>query len=209
MTAQTNRNLSGTGILTPLLLTALVAYLLPWIVAPNATMTLQAWDLAEWTSLHPAQRSATPALIAPLLLRSQLFILALVTALALNRWRWIASATGLVLALAQLPPLEFVVQLDDANYQQQTLLAVLTLVGVSLPPFIFPLRWHALAQLGLAAVGALTSAFGLSQALSLYRMSLGEGEPGAGFWLMLLAYAGMMLLALQQATTKEAARAAS
>ena len=44
MTWQTNRAQSGPGILTLLLLWALAAYLLPWMVAPNASMTLQAWD---------------------------------------------------------------------------------------------------------------------------------------------------------------------
>ena len=120
-------------------------------------------------------------MITPLLLRSQLLVIALLSALALSERRWLACVVGAVLALAQLPPLEFLSQLGDANYQQQTLLAVLTMVGVWIAASILPLRWHAMAQVCLAVAGALTSALGLSQALSLYQMSLGEGAPGAGF----------------------------
>ena len=40
------------------LLLALIAYSLPWVVGPGAALTLNAYDLAEWTSLHPAVRTA-------------------------------------------------------------------------------------------------------------------------------------------------------
>jgi len=64
-----------------LLLLGLLGYLLPWAVASSAPMTLNAYDLAEWTSLHPAQRQTTPPLLAPLRLRAQLAILSLAFAL--------------------------------------------------------------------------------------------------------------------------------
>ena len=44
-----------------LLIIGLCGYLLPWIVAPSSAMTLNAYDLAEWTSLHPLQQSAYAA----------------------------------------------------------------------------------------------------------------------------------------------------
>lgn len=52
-----------------LVLIGLLGYAQPWIVAPAASMTLNAYDLAEWASLIPAQRGTAPPLLVPLLLR--------------------------------------------------------------------------------------------------------------------------------------------
>ena len=47
----------------------LIAYALPWMMTPTiAGLTNGAYDLAEWTSIHPAVR-ADPLLLTPLLLR--------------------------------------------------------------------------------------------------------------------------------------------
>ena len=63
-----------TLILYLLVTVGLAGYVLPWIVAPSAALTLNAYDLAEWTSLHPLQRQTSPPLLAPLELRLQLVI---------------------------------------------------------------------------------------------------------------------------------------
>ena len=196
----------------PLLLFALagiVAYLLPWIVASNAAMTLQAWDLAEWTSLHPAQRSATPGLITPLLLRSHLLLIAALACISLGENRWLAAGIAAALAVAQLPPLEFLSQPGDGNYQQQAFLALLTIAVAPLLPRILTRPARALAQLCLAAAGLLLAALGWTQAQALFHSALEVGAPGAGLWLMLLMYAAIALLALWRMTAKEAADAAS
>ena len=190
--------------LLALLAMALTAYLLPWSVAPTAPMTLNAWDLAEWTSLHPAQRTATPGLLAPLLLRLQATLLAILCATALPGRDRLLAGIVIVLALAQLPPLEFINQLGDANYQQQALLAALTIGFTLIAARWLPRRWHGMAQICVAALGALTSVAGLSLALSLYALSLQAGEPGAGFGLMLLAYAALALLAAARWKRREA-----
>ena len=114
-----------------LLLIGLLGYLLPWAVAPSAPMTLNAYDLAEWTSLHPAQRHSSPPLLAPLLLRAQLVILSLTFALVVSRrpWRLISAATVAILALAQLPPFEYVYDIANLNYRQQFGLALASLIA--------------------------------------------------------------------------------
>ena len=106
-----------------LLTLGLAGYLLPWIVAPTAPMTLNAYDLAEWTSLHPIQLGAP--LAVPLLLRSQLPVIAVWIALPARGplMRLLAAAGVMLLALAQLPPLEFLtISRHDSNYQQQFML---------------------------------------------------------------------------------------
>ena len=115
-------------LLVMLALLGLLGYLLPWAVASSAPMTLNAYDLAEWASLHPAQRQTTPPLLAPLLLRAQLVVLSSIIALSVSQ-RWVAAAAVVALALAQLPPFEYVYDIANLNYRQQFVLALVSLVA--------------------------------------------------------------------------------
>ena len=176
-----------------LLILGLAGYLLPWIVAPTAPLTLNAYDLAEWTTLHPNQRGT--ALVAPLLLRLQLPIIAMLAALFARspRIKPMAALMIALLALAQLPPLEFVtIARHDSNYQQQFLLAAISLVaGLGLLA-CQPSRLLVLAALGLAITGLASSLVGQHQARLLYQMSLQESAPGIGAGVLVLAYIGMI-----------------
>jgi len=58
------------------LILAFFAYLLPWLHNPGQALTLGSYDLAEWLSLHPGVRAQTPPMLASLLLRLHLVILA-------------------------------------------------------------------------------------------------------------------------------------
>lgn len=175
-----------------LLILGLAGYLLPWIVAPTAPLTLNAYDLAEWTTLHPNQRG-TP-LAVPLLLRLQLPIIAMLTALFAcgRRIKPLAALMIALLALAQFPPLEFVtIARHDSNYQQQFLLAAISLVaGLGLLA-CKPSRLLVLAAFGLAIIGLAASLVGQHQARLLYEMSLQESAPGVGAGVLALAYIGM------------------
>lgn len=176
-----------------LLTLGLAGYSLPWIVAPTAPLTLNAYDLAEWTTLHPNQRG-TP-LVVPLLLRMQLPIIAMLTALFAcgRRIKPLAALMIALLALAQLPPLEFLtISRHDSNYQQQFLLAAISLVaGLGLLA-CKPSRLLVLAALGLATTGLAASLAGQHQARLLYQMSLQESAPGIGAGVLVLAYIGMI-----------------
>jgi purine-cytosine permease-like protein len=120
----------------PWQLGALVACYLPWIANRAAALTANAYDLAEWTSLHPAVRGASIPLVAPFLLRAVLGGLALLFGFralrALSGWlRLVYAALALILALTLLPPLEFFRGAwDDSNYRQQFFLSVGTLIGL-------------------------------------------------------------------------------
>jgi hypothetical protein len=111
------------------LLTAfcLVAYSLPWVITPGASLTLNAYDLAEWTGLNPAVRNGSVPLLPTLALRL-LPVLVVVwfsqhTALP----RWLRLCVTLVAAFALLPPLEFFTNgLSDLNFRQQFGLTIFT-----------------------------------------------------------------------------------
>ena len=177
-----------------LLTLGLAGYLLPWMVAPTAPMTLNAYDLAEWASLHPIQLGAP--LAVPLLLRSQLPIIAVWIALPARGplMRLLAAAGVMLLALAQLPPLEFLtISRHDSNYQQQFMLAAVSLAA-GLPILACkPSRLLVLVAVGLAVTGLLSSIAGQYQAQRLYQLSWQEGLPGIGAGVLALAYIGLIV----------------
>lgn len=174
----------------------LVGYLLPWIVAPTAPMTLNAYDLAEWARQHPTQWPSGILMAVPLLLRLQLPIIAVLAALSARGplVKRMAAAGVILLALAQLPPLEFLtISRHDSNYQQQFMLAAISLAaGLSLLA-CRPSRLLALVAVGLAIIGLLSSLVGQHQAQRLYQLSLQESMLGVGAGVLALAYIGMIV----------------
>ena len=189
------------SLVLALLVMALTGYLLPWIVAPSSSMTLNAFDLAEWTSLHPLQHSSPIPLLVPLQLRLQLLILLTIFALVsrdLLPVKLVASVVVLV-AVAQLPPPEFIGQLHNANYRQQFALACASAV---LPLLLWRIKRKRLKMrvvVSLSAVGAAFALAGHRQAETLLRLALEEGQPGLGLFIVAAAYIAVMLLTLRQA----------
>lgn len=105
----------------------LSAYILPWVNNHASGLNLGAYDLAELSSL-------VPALDTSLYLRIQLFNICLLIGLFSHRSRfsaqwWLANLTILTLTFAQLPPFEFINNLSNPNYQQQFILAILSLAS--------------------------------------------------------------------------------
>ena len=181
-----------------LILAGIVGVAQPWIVAPAASMTLNATDLAEWASLIPTQRATAPPLLTPLMLRLQLWILALQIGLLAGRGRAMALSAMAVclLAVAQLPPFEFVYDANNLNYRQQFGLALSSaLAGLVLLPFRRR-GIQALLMGALAATGIVTSAIGLSQAIGLYASFGLHAASGAGLWILVTSYIGMVAIAL-------------
>lgn len=146
-------------ILIALVLAGYSSYSLPWLVGPAASQCMGANDLAEWASLHPAVTS--PLLLTSLLLR--LPMLSLVTMLSVSLPR---SRTALVVAalliLTMLPPLEILTSArDNANYQQQIVLAGLA-IGIAFVGFLGILdRWRQYVDLLAGGVGMVASFAGL------------------------------------------------
>jgi hypothetical protein len=103
----------------------LLCYAAPWADAGSHGLRMNAYDWAEWLSLHPAQRGAEPPLLISLALRLQLLGFGVLLAYSIpSSWRWLFALSLLVLAAAQLPPLEFLSNNQDNNYRQQVFLAV-------------------------------------------------------------------------------------
>ncbi len=165
----------------------LVLYLFPWLVNPGASLSLNGYDLAEWASLHPAVREATPALLTSLLLRLPLACLALL--IAFTRRRGLLPAViVLITALALLPPPEFVKALDDPNYRQQATLALFTLMGgvMGLSGKLQRARHWIATTVGL--LGAMACLVGLLQSYNLMRDFDLPTQIGAGGALLALAF---------------------
>lgn len=182
------------------LLAALFGYLQPWIIAQAGSMSLNAYDLAEWASLIPAQRGTSPPLAVPLLLRLQPLILALLLSLIASGRKGMALSAAAIclLAIAQLPPFEYVYDINNLNYRQQFVLAAASLVA-GLGLLLLQRPWlSTILKLALAIVGIVSAALGLSEAIALYSQFGMAAAPGAGLWIMGLCYALVLLLGLRR-----------
>ncbi|MGQ9908843.1 MAG: hypothetical protein ACUVS2_08415 [Candidatus Flexifilum sp.] len=193
--------------LAPLLIFILFVfgYVQPWVINGSAALNLNGYDLAEWTSLHPAAQGQTPPLLTALLLR-----LPLVCAVLWFVWhrpyagqmRLAAAAILIVTAISLLPPIEFVSQRDNPNYQQQAGLAALTLAlglaGLSITAQRGS-RIRMIGGIGALVIGIGAGWGGLLQAAEWMRAFRLPALIGGGALLMLLASgaaAGAGLLSL-------------
>jgi hypothetical protein len=188
---------------------ALLAYLLPWVVNSTHGLTLGAYDLAEWLSLHPATH---PSRLPSLLLRGQLLILTLIIAYTTNKplftadW-WLRLIAVLILTVAQLPPPEFLAWTGDQNQRQQALLAGISLFGgvIGLTGLFYSFRRFLL--LALFIVGLTSSSYGLLQAFPRMRefgLAPTVGIGGISFMLLygvLLVWTGYLFLNANRVTT--------
>ncbi len=114
-----------------LLFVALLGYIMPWVTPPPTSLSLGAYDLAEWASLNPSVQQTTPFLWAALALRIPLAALSLLIVIYLTHrnQRFLGFAALILAVIALLPPLEFFTTYrNDANYLQQFILAMCTLV---------------------------------------------------------------------------------
>jgi len=176
-----------------------VCYLLPWTDHSTAGFTMNGFDLAEWSSLHPAVRSSSPAMLTSFLLRAPLVALAAVLALGAQalphaRLRWLVWCGAAGLVLRMIPPAEFFTgETGDPNYRQLLLLSV---VGFGLVAAAIPLRalpdgvrrgWVAVLWVAGTAAGAA----GLSRAWTLLDNFEIDVTVGAG----IIGFVGVSALA--------------
>jgi hypothetical protein len=172
-------------------------YLLPWLVNPAVSLTPNGYELAEWTSLHPAVRGAEPPLLTSLLLRLPLVCLALVVAFTTRRGILpLIVVLGVVAAL--LPP-ELIQATDNPNSRQQGALALITLVGGLLGLSGVLRRFRRWVAVSAALVGALASSFGLLQSAELMRGFSLPAHAGIGGIALIAAFGVLVgILALNQ-----------
>jgi hypothetical protein len=193
------RHSRSSALLIVLLFAALVAYCLPWVINPGVSLSLGAYDLAEWSSLHPAVRSGNPMLLTALLLRLPLVGIALLISIgAFPRSPTFRLFLSLLIGTALLPPLEFFTQAtDDPNYRQQFVLAPITIIGSI---GCLSLKHTAMAKvmfIGIAVATILSSLIGLSQTYELmnnYSLPTQLGIGGVGF---IVVVGGIVFAALK------------
>lgn len=207
--APVSRPASRVGVWPWLLaLGLLAAYAAPWLVTDIAALSFGAYDLAEWATLPSAAKATQPPLLAALLLRLVLTAITLLVALWAGDRRgatgwWASLAVVALLAVTQLPPLEFfTIAQNDPNYGQQFMLAVASLViGVGL--LLAPRgTWRLWLAAAVAATGAAMSYAGASEALALARGFGLAARPGGGVWLAVGLFATAALVGL--ASTRKA-----
>jgi hypothetical protein len=158
--------------LIPLLLVlAIIGYMLPWVKTPAQSLSMGAYDLSEWTSLHPVVRQTLPFLWVTLTLRVPLAIMGILLATYFGstlHYNMIGLLLILVTAIALLPPLEFfTVYREDPNYQQQFFLALLTIVIGVIITIWRNRQLQRILPLLLSLLGCLSAAAGLYQAYQL------------------------------------------
>jgi hypothetical protein len=176
-------------IILALVLIALVGYILPWLHSHAAGLTLGAYDLAEWSSLHPEVRTSAPWLLTTLLLRLPLIMLGWITALAAPERRspgwWLHSTVVVALLVALLPPLEFLNAPADVNYRQQAILAAMLLAGSLAGLFVLPHgQWRLYAISGFSFIAVSSAIIGLAQSANLLSQFNLDVEIGLGIILL-------------------------
>jgi peptidoglycan/LPS O-acetylase OafA/YrhL len=176
----------------------LVFYLFPWVTNPSAALSLNGYDLAEWTSLHPAVRDAAIPLLTTALLRLPLACFALLVAFGARR-TWVSALGVLLISVSVLRP-EFFTALGDPNYRQQAALAAFALVGGALGLSGRMDRWRRWVLAATGVIGALACVIGLAQAYDLMRgFSLPTGI-GFGGVALAIGFAGVAAAAAANQT---------
>jgi hypothetical protein len=172
----------------PLLILALLltAYAVPWMNTPSiGALTVHAYDLAEWVSIHPAVR-AEPLLLTALLLRLPLACIGLWTGWIGSCPRWLRVLGVCVIAVALLPPFEFITSAPaDPNYQQQFVLAVTAWLGGIIGVFVSgraAARVMRVVPVALLALAGCAALLGSARALIVMAglgvdMTFGWGTP--------------------------------
>jgi hypothetical protein len=156
-------------------LLAVVCYHLPWYTHSTAGFTMNAFDLAEFASLHPAVRSDAPLMFTSLLLRLPLTLIAFALALSANllddpRLRWILRGVALLVALRMFPPTDFFTgESADPNYRQMlwVTLTGLVLIIVAIPLSRFGARWNRRIVAAVLGIASIAGWMGLSRTATL------------------------------------------
>lgn len=170
----------------------LVANLLPWVVLKSSSLTLGAYDLAEWATLHPVVRANNPTLLVSLLLRLTVPLTIIILAASLTSsytQRILKAALIILLSISLMPPLEFFRQASgDPNLRQQFGIAIGTFFLASGISFVHNNNQRRTISI-LAAILAISCAFwGWSQSYQLIEGFQLTPEIGGGIIFFLLVY---------------------
>lgn len=172
------------------------AYALPWVVNPGLSLSLGAFDLAEWVSLRLPYRP----LDMMLLLRLPPVCIAVMVAFRVGHGRfswnwWLGLGVVMMIGIALLPPIEFFTQFqDDVNYGQQFNLTVWVLVmGAVGLAGILPDVLHRLAVVVAGLAGVTIAVLGLTQAQALMIEFQLPVQIGFGGVLLITGFVGVIV----------------
>ncbi|GAB4308637.1 MAG: hypothetical protein Kow00117_01900 [Phototrophicales bacterium] len=176
-----------------LILLGLLFYSIPWLINPAVGLTANAYDLAEWASLHPEVRGQSPALLTSLFLRLPLVIFAwliILNSYQNQRRTIITIILFALITIASFPPLEYLTTArHDPNYQQQFFLFLVALLSMMIGLINMPRLWCRLFIMILSVIGIVTSWLGLFHARQLmigFSMPVAVGIGGIGMGMIFL-----------------------
>lgn len=178
---------------------AIIAYLLPWTVNTGNSLTMGAYDFAEWLSKRPFDNTSYYTIF---LLRGQLVLLTWFIMLGIERpyltihW-WGHLIVGIILVIAQLPPVEFIRNTADINQMQQAILTGLALISVPVGTTTFLSAYRKLAWLIIAIVGITSSIYAITNALNMMQAYHLAAKIGIGAILFVLIYLIMGIIGLR------------
>ena len=147
----------------------LIAYFLPWIHHQTTSLTLGAYDLAEWAGLHPLIRISDPPRLVSLYLRAIPVLLVALISFNVPRpifkslgW-WLSAGFIIATVLALLPPLEYFTNVNarqDPNFQQhfQLALASLSIGLIGLSGLLRRFRWFLNIIIAIMGIGIILTA---------------------------------------------------
>lgn len=180
-------------------LLGVIAYHMVWQTHKVAAFNSNAFDLAEWVSLHPTVRAESPALFTPLLLRLPLILLAGIMAVASSaieaeKAKWLWRGVALMVVLRLNPPTDFYPWGGGSpNDQQLGRLTAFGLVAIWL--LIIGGHWlrffWKLTTLALLIAGLITALEGYNRAQKVLDSIQIETGIGGG----LVLYVAFLLIA--------------
>ena len=180
------------------ILLAICLYSLPWVINPGASLTLNGYDLAEWSSLYPGIRSGSTPLLVTFALRSPLLWISVLIAFAPRSAWWLRLILIAAIIGVLLPPPEFFSSgFDDPNYRQMLLSAGAALIAGVLGIVYYSQRWRTVIQFAALAAMIVASSGGLLTGLSLmseFDLPLQVGPGGVSLILLsLVVGAGLII----------------
>jgi hypothetical protein len=180
------------------ILLAICLYSLPWVVSTGASLTLNGYDLAEWSSLYPGIRSGSAPLLVTFALRSPMLWISILIAFAPHTAWWLRLLAILAIVGVLLPPPEFFSSnFDDPNYRQMLLLAGLALIAGILGIIYRGQRGRVVVQFAALIAIIITSSAGLLTGFSLmseFDLPLQVGPGGIGLILLSFVFGAGMLI---------------
>ena len=184
----------GFAMLQLLLITlALLAFLLPWISHSSAGLTLNAYDLANWSTRHADEFRGLLVMSTSFIIRGQLLILTAIVVRITLKIRWLFC---LILIIALLPPLDgFLREPGNPNYRQLALLALATalvsIIGSRINKRLIN-EWHIV----LPIIGLASCLYATIRVSNLFNSMKLDHLTGLGLKILLITYLLLLITAI-------------